>query len=105
MMVTAMLAKNGSNSSGTMPSTVVPAAIVTGRRREAEASMMAVRRGTSAAICRSISSTSTTAFLISMPVRLSRPSSAMKPKAWPVSSRPKLTPQMAMGTTAQIISG
>ena len=29
----------------------------------------------------------------------------MKPNDWPVTSRPKVTPQMAIGTTSQIISG
>ena len=48
---------------------------------------------------------STMAFLMSIPARLMKPSSAMKPNGCPVASNPHVTPITASGTHSQIISG
>ncbi len=47
---------------------------------------------------------STIAFLINIPVRLSSPSNAMKPKGWLVNSSPRVTPIKASGTQSQMIA-
>ncbi len=105
MMVTAIEAKNGSISSGIMPRTVVMAPMLTGRRRLTPDSTMASKPGFPAPSCAPISSTSTIAFLICMPIRLSSPSRAMKPNGCPVTSRPRVTPIIARGTVRKITSG
>ena len=102
MIVTAMLRKKGSTSSGATPSTVVAAPRKTGRARLAEASSTASRRGLPARISTSIWSTSTIAFLISMPVRLRKPRMAMNSKGAWNSSSPTATPTTASGTVSQI---
>ena len=105
MMVTAMETKNASNSSGIMPSAVVEAAMATGRRRLTPESRIAAFGALPSASCRLISSMSTMAFLMSMPIKLRKPSVAMKPNGWPVSSNPPVTPITASGTHSQMISG
>jgi hypothetical protein len=83
---------------------VVAAAMETGIRRLRPESMTDWKRSFPVPIWVSISSMRTMAFLISIPTRLSRPSSAMKPKGCPKASSPTVTPMMARGTVSQMIS-
>ena len=80
MIVTAMETKNASWSSGTIPRMVVAAAMETGISRLRPESTTEWKRSFPLAIWVSISSIKTMEFLISIPIRLRRPSSAMKPK-------------------------
>ena len=107
MMVIAMERKKASVSRGAMPRIVVAAASTTGRRRDVDASVIAWRSGfmRSALRRRSISSTRTIPFLISMPDRLSSPSSAVKLNGASVSRRPMVTPLTDMGTRSQMMIG
>ena len=102
MITTAMLWKKASVSSGLMPRMVVRAAMDTGRTRLMEASSTACRASLPLASCSWISSTRTMPFFTSMPLRLSRPSRAIKPKGMPVSRKPRVTPIIARGTVSQI---
>ena len=105
MIVTAMLAKNASDKSGIIPRIVVAAASRTGRTRLTQASTSAWVNSTPSARTRSISSTSTMPFLISMPDRLSKPRSAVKVKGSPVPRSPMATPLTDIGTSSQITNG
>ena len=103
-MVTAIAMKKASAKSGSMPRIVVAAAMATGRKRLVPASRIAVYVGLPWFLCRSISSTSTIAFLMSIPDKLRKPSKAMKPNGWLKSNKPAVTPMMASGTVSQIIA-
>ena len=105
MMVTAMLTKNASVNSGSMPKMVVAAASITGRRRETLAVTTASVKSIPVSRVRSISSTSTMPFLISIPDRLSRPSNAVKVNGSPAPNSPIVTPLIDIGTSSQITSG
>ena len=84
---------------------VVAAAIATGRNRLEPLSRIASYVDFPPPICKSISSTSTMAFLISIPDKLRKPSNAMKPKGWLVSSSPAVTPMIANGTVSHMTNG
>ena len=88
-----------------MPRAVVEAAMTTGIKRFVPELRIAVNGSLPAAVCTLISSTSTIAFLISIPVKLSNPSNAMKPNGCLVTSRPNVTPIRASGTHSQITNG
>jgi len=105
MIVTAMPRKNASKISGVMPRIVVPAASMTGRRRLIDPSSTARPPASPRSMRWSISSTSTIAFLMSMPESDRKPSSAVKLNAVSVIRSPQVTPQIDIGTTAQMISG
>ena len=103
-MTTAMEAKKASVNSGSIPSMVVTAAMVTGRTRLTAAWITASWALSCWPRCTLISSISTMAFFSTMPIRLKVPSSAMKVKGAPSNARPPMIPISISGTIDQIAS-
>mmetsp|Transcript_22079 Transcript_22079/g.35139 ORF Transcript_22079/g.35139 Transcript_22079/m.35139 type:complete len:223 (-) Transcript_22079:184-852(-) len=105
MMVIAIDTKNASVKSGAIPRMVVTAASITGRKRDTLAFTIASRIDRPSPRTKSISSTRTMPFLISMPDRLNRPSKAVKVNGISVPNKPSTTPFTDMGTKSQIMMG
>jgi hypothetical protein len=82
---------------GNSPSTVVPAALTTGLKRDTAASTTASYRSRPLARFAFTSSNSTTTFLIIIPDRPMAPNNAMNPNGVPVSSSPLVIPIITKG--------
>ena len=104
-MVAAIPANIASPNNGNIPKIVVPEAIVTGTIRVFVASITAFTGDKPAFNCKPISSTSTIAFLIFIPIKPNRPSIAKKSRDLPNTNNPNTTPMKINGSIAMINTG
>ena len=105
IIVTAREPNKSSPSKGIIPRIVVKEAIITGRKREDDESSKATNLPLPEAICKVISSSNTTPFLIIIPINPKAPTIATKPKSFPLISIPKTMPIAASGKQRKIIVG
>ena len=105
MIVAAIPANIASPSNGSIPRIVVPEAIVTGTIRVLVASITALTGASPLSICKPISSTSTIAFFIFIPISPNNPSIAKKSSDLPNTSNPSTTPMKINGSIAMISTG
>ena len=82
IIVTAREPNKSSPSKGIIPRIVVKEAIITGRKREDDESSKATNLPLPEAICKVISSSNTTPFLIIIPINPKAPTIATKPKSF-----------------------